>query len=237
MKDLLVVAGCTCEQGFLAEYRRQLEDADIDFLLYRIPQIPNGSCGNIGMKVENMRRVLREHGFCYRKIVFSDAFDVLFYGTKDQVMQAIPDDDVLLAAEKICFPDLYLSSYFEGTTPWRFVNGGVMAGTPENVSRWLDAVEADPGYHPALIDQQFLNLRLLQGSPLTPIDSTTKLFFCMAKEAGELDFDHGRPLNTLCGTAPCFFHFNGHWDATNFLMRHHLSLQIPSTGIKELQNV
>jgi hypothetical protein len=223
MKDLLVIISCTQEKGLLAEYKKQLTAANIDYYINHYDIQDNGCLGSIGSKFKGTRQLLDKFSN-YEKIVFSDAWDVLFYGTKEQVKSLIPNDRVIMAAERNCFPDQYLTNYIQGTTPWRYVNGGLWAGVPIHILKWIEANEKHEAYHPQLIDQQYFNQRLLQKRyDLVPIDYTTTLFYCMVFEGGELNFENGIPVNTMCETRPPFIHFNGNTPHTNFKVRLELS--------------
>jgi hypothetical protein len=161
----------------------------------------------------------------YENLVISDAFDVLFYGTIDEVVSKIPTDNVLLAAERNCYPDPTIASRCTGDTPWRYVNGGLTAGTPARILEWMDALESCPYYHPQALDQQVLNMLRADNSPLTPIDSHTELFYCAFIDEGELGAENGMPLNKLCGTHPNFIHFNGGADNAGWFAAREASLQ------------
>ena len=208
-KDLLVTMYCTNPKHLFDQYMQQLKTAGIDIYVERVTSFPNeNSGGTAAWKVESFRRralMFRD----YEKIVYTCAWDMLFYGTKAEVMAKIPDDGVILGAERNCYPDADLAPKFKGDTPWRFVNGGPMAGSPQAILDWLDAFEHHPLYRPQEIDQRILNWMRAEDSPLTPLDDCTELFYCLAAEQGDLDFERGLPVNKLCGTHPNFLHFNG----------------------------
>ncbi len=209
MKDLLVIMCCTEPQGTMAEYQRQLADAGIDVHVEPMKDFAAANC--LGAQVAGERELatrFRDYG----KIMFSDAFDVLFYGTKADVLAKIPDKGVLLAAERNCYPDATLADGMWGTTPWRFVNGGLLAGTPDAILEWLDRIETHPMYNPAFCNQSFFNLLRFNKSSLMRIDDTTELFYCLFGERDELHFGaDGFPVNGVCKTRPQFIHANGHW--------------------------
>jgi hypothetical protein len=211
MKDLLVILSCTSEQGMMAKYRSQLAAAEIDVYVDKIDGFPNSNGGGtLGHQVQGQRRLARQFEE-YGKLIFTDAFDVLFYGTGGDVMEKIPDDHVLLAAERNCYPDPSLAPTFPGTTAWRYVNGGMMAGTPERILEWLNEIERHPLYDPNGLNQRFFNLVRYSGSSLVPIDERTELFYCLYLEQNELAFENGLPVNTVLGTHPNFIHANGKW--------------------------
>ena len=107
MNDLLVILCATKERGTMQEYLGQLKDAGIDTHVEPILDIGEANC--LGGQIEGERRLTRKFHH-YKKIIFSDAFDVTFYGSKEDVLRKIPDG-VLLAAERNCWPD---TSVMEG---------------------------------------------------------------------------------------------------------------------------
>ena len=224
MNDLLVILPCTQEYGLMPEYLRQLREAEIDVHVERLESIPNGNAGGTHAYALDIYRRCAQRFDNYRNLVFSDAFDVLFYGTKEEVLGKIPFDRVLLAAERNCYPDPSLSSSIPGKTPWRFANGGLACGTPESFLKWVEEIEKHPLYAPSGLNQRFYNLLLAMGFPLVSIDATTDLFYCLFLEEGELDFQNGLPINKLCRTRPNFLHFNGKCFHPGVLARREASL-------------
>lgn len=209
MNDLLVIMPATQEYGLMKQYIGQLEDAKVDYHVVRLSEIPNGNAGGThAYALDFYRRSAQLFGQ-YKKLVFSDAFDVLFYGTADEVFHKIPDNHVLCAAERNCYPDPSLALAIDGHTPWRFANGGLCAGPPHAFLSWVREIENHPRYNPQGLNQGFLNLLLAGRSHLVSLDSWTKLFYCMYQDRGEFDWHEGKPINKLCGTTPNFIHFNG----------------------------
>ena len=213
-KDLIVVLPAPYIRHSLNLYRWQLEQAGIDYVFVQPAEV-----GNLGGRLAVTRRAA-EHFSDYHFIICSDAFDVTFYGTKAEVMAKIPDHGVLQAGEKNCWPDVSLAERIKGSTPWRFQNGGLSAGTPQSFLTWCDAVEGHADFNPEMCDQDFFNRRLAESSPLCRLDSRTDVFFCLYKGYEELQFDHGHPVNTLCGTRPNFIHANGTWEYGTMLARY-----------------
>lgn len=211
-KDLMVVMCCPYITGTLKLYLWQLEKAGIEYRL--LPTPPPG----LGGRIESTLWVAKEFSD-YRAIICSDAFDVTFYGTKAEVMGKIPDHGVLQAAEKNCYPeDLAAREKIQGSTPWKYVNGGLSMGTPQSFMAWCDEVKRHPDYRPDVIDQEFFNRRLVESSPLCVLDSRTDVFFCLYTGYEELKFERGRPVNTLCGTHPNFIHANGRQEIGSLLV-------------------
>ena len=185
-------------------YHSQLRAADID---YHVEPIPPPDC-SIHAKIYAIRDLCRRFGE-YQFIVFTDAFDVQFYGTKEEALSKMPRAGMLLGAEKNCHPYKDIIPRIPDTGPWRYANGGLWAGTPENQIAWCDEVEEHPLYSPGKVDQGLLNEFVAEGSPLGVIDSRTTLFFCLYMGYPELTVSDGVLLNTLYGTRPQFIHANG----------------------------
>jgi hypothetical protein len=148
---------------------------------------------------------------------------VTFYGNKEEVIGKIPTDCILHGAEKNCYPDPSMADRIEKRTPWCFANGGLAAGTPENFLMWCRDAEKNLRYRREMLDQEFLNILLAEGSLL--IDDTTDLFYCLFCGYDELEFDRGHPVNTLCETRPNFIHANGKWPAYEAWAKRERSLQ------------
>lgn len=216
MKDLLVITGASSIQKLMPTYLDQLRMADIPIHVEPLPPYFNPNLGVLGFTISSMRKLLVQHPA--EKIVITDAFDVLFYGTKEEVIAKVPEEGVIMAAERNCYPEPFLSIHIDGPTPWRYVNGGMWAGTPTSLLKWCDSIEDDLTYDPNVLGQLWFNRRLAAGTDLVNLDYRTELFYCMFLEdqGNEMQIVNGRPTNTLCGTHPPFLHFNGSWPSEPF---------------------
>jgi hypothetical protein len=224
MKDLLVIVSATCERGTMRLYLDQLKAAGIDSHIHELTEFhPQG--GTLAAKIASLRNLVTRFSD-YEKIVFSDAFDVTFYGTKEDVIDKIPESYVLQAGEKNCYPDASLAMHINGSTPWRYSNGGLAAGTPQAFAEWCFAAECRGNYNPNMLDQQFMNERLAQSDPLVKIDQRTRLFFCLFGGYPELEWKNGLPFNKECATYPQFVHANGQWSADEAFRKRDESLGI-----------
>lgn len=224
VKDVAVIMTASEERGTMALYLSQLKDAGIDAFVHPLGNMPNmNGGGTLGYKVEKYREYALRYAE-YEKIVLSDAWDVTFYGTKEELIDRIPDTYVLQAAEKNCYPDLSLSSRIPQKGPWRFINGGLAAGKPGVILEWLEGLESHPHFNPHMLDQQFFNLLLAESSPLCIIDDTTRLFFCLFGGYEELQFEKGKPINTVYGSKPLFIHANGKWASDEMFAKYKRSL-------------
>jgi hypothetical protein len=209
--DILVIIPCTCEAGTLPLYKKQLSEAQIDFQIETLGPPPPLGWG-LATGVQYFRDWATRFAN-YERLVVTDAFDVTFFGTREDVISNIPMDYVLQAAEKNCYPDYAeaqrIGELYPDRGEHRFVNGGMTAGTPKAIYEWADAIEKHPDFLPHALNQWFFNRRLADGSDLCHIDHTTKLFYCLFGGYSELDFIKGKPINTTYGTRPSFIHANG----------------------------
>lgn len=228
---LLVITPCTRthDAGTLDILRSQLAAAEIPHHIHIMP--PNPPLGSgMATKISMYRGWCEQFGSRYDNFVISDAFDVCFFGhSEDEVVARIPTDYVLCAAEKNCYPDPSLApkitELYPERGPARYFNGGLTAGTPSNIMRWLDAMENHQKYLPHALDQWHGNEWLAEGgSPLFDIDWQSKLFFCLFGGYSELKFGNGEPVNMDYDTRPNFVHSNGGWNNDEMWRKYEESL-------------
>lgn len=226
MKDVLVIMGASCSNKLMPKYRGQLEAASIPYHVEPLPNITSPSDGTMGFCVDAFSR-FAERFENYNRLILTDAWDVLFYGDHESLTDRLNlfAPHVLFAAERNCYPEAHLADSIAAnykptpTMPWRFLNGGMLTASPDELWRWCRAVERHPQYDAKMIGQQWLNRRMAENSPLARIDIQTCLFYCMYREdeGMELVVKDGRPYNTLTGTYPPLIHFNGSWNPEPFL--------------------
>jgi hypothetical protein len=222
--DLLVILGATQVHGTMPLYLRQLEAAGIEYAVESCSDKPNiNGGGNLGYRVKKFREWANRFSN-YERLVISDAFDVTFYGSKEDVLAKIPMDRLIHAGEKNCYPADSQSLPVPDRGPWRYANGGLVAGTPEHFHHWCTYTERHPLYNPDCLDQYFLNLQISEGVGCLP-DYKTELFFCLYGGYEELEFERGLPVNRLYGTKPNFLHANGKWTADEMFAKYERSLK------------
>lgn len=224
MNDLIVIMGATTEGGTMRKYIDQLTQAGIDHHVDWRTEWPNmNGGGTLAYKIQTMRESVQKFSH-YKKMIFSCAFDVTFYGSKEDVLKKIPTDYVLLGAEKNCYPELVTVS---SVSKHRYYNGGLLAGTPASFWKWMNRVERHSLYasHADGLDQAFFNRLLSQDSPLVEIDEQTSLFYCLFGGYEELMFHRGIPYNNDCDSRPHFIHANGKWPTEEMIAKYERSLQ------------
>ena len=206
MTELLLSTGASGETVMMREYLNQLEAAGIPYIINKIDDFK--AIDTLGASLDHMEKVIEQNPA--ENYVFSDAFDVLFFGRKEEIIKKILPFQVLMAAERNCYPDQTLKDKISGLTPWKYANCGLLAGKKESFKRWIDIIRAHPLYRHSICNQTFFNLCSYLGKHVNSVlDTRTELFYCLYKDEGELDFENGIPVNTLTGTHPQFLHFNG----------------------------
>jgi hypothetical protein len=208
VKDILVIMGSSTGEwrGTMKLYLSQLVAAGIAFHVEPLAAVDS----TIASKLRYVRKMAQRFAE-YDTLIFTDAFDVQFFGHAEHLAWKTPWKGVLLAAERNCHPPECKALNIPDVGPWRYANGGGMAGDPQSFLEWCDEIEKHPLYRPEKIDQQFLNELVAEGSPLARIDSKTMVFFCLYGGYEELDFANGKPINMKYATWPHFIHANGGW--------------------------
>jgi hypothetical protein len=235
MKDLIVFTGSSIPasdpaSGTLSLYLDQLAKAGIESYVRTmnpadLDQCEGGAMGTLANFISIMRETAQTFSN-YERIVATDAWDVLFFGSKEDVIRKIPMDKCLIGAAKECYPwGLAAREPTSEDTVWMYANGGLLAGTPENIRKLVDTMEAHPSYRPRLENQGMENIMLAEKSDAFYHDSRTDLFFCLFDGYPELDFERSLPVNTLCGTRPQFIHSNGHWPTDEMWAKYKASLK------------
>jgi hypothetical protein len=213
MNDVMVVASCTERKGLTDVYERQLADAGIDHFFEKTDYAT--SSFNMRKRIDYWHSLALRFGE-YKMLVITDAWDVLFFGTKQDLLDKV--QTILISAEKNCFPgpefgEEDLTDRIKGPTPWRYANPGMVAANPDRLLGWLAAAERTANLD--ISDQAWCNRRLVDTPELVPLDTTTSLFYVISYNDGRFENDslqinHGRLWNSECGTYPNFIHFAGH---------------------------
>ena len=215
MNKVIVVSGATHREGFIDEYEAQLASADIPFHLEPLEHLPAGANSiNMQRRIDFFRRIANKF-IDFDVVYITDAWDVLFYGTKQDLIDKAPAT-FLCSAERNCYPESHLADCIEGTTPWRYANNGMVAANPVYLLQWCSQAEQTADMD--ILDQGWFNRRRAEKSPLTPLDETTELFYVVSAwlEDGALHVKDGRPWNTQTGAFPNFIHFSGKCPSDGF---------------------
>lgn len=223
--DFIVIMGASRSAKMMPRYLSQLIVAEIPYHVEPL-RIVSPSDGTMGFVVDHFSRMAHQFSE-YSRLVLTDAWDVMFWGDRQSLSARLSlfAPHVLFGAERNCYPEPHLADAIAAnyqptpSTPWRFLNGGCLTGSPAEIIQWCETVQKHPEYDPAMIGQQWLNRRLAENSPLTRIDFRTHLFYCLFREdeGNELVLQDGKPFNSLTGSSPLFTHFNGSWPPQPFL--------------------
>lgn len=216
MNDLIVISAITHRAGMIDEYEDQLDAAGIDHHFHPI-KLENGIVSiTARWKFEFLREMCREFNN-YERIVFTDGWDVLFYGGKEEALRKIPEQPIM-SAEHNCWPESNLADKFTSPSPWRYCNPGMIAGSPAGINLWLQF--CDKLGDTDLMEQKWCNR--IKANPVTnyliKLDVETKLFYVVShdSEDGFLRLNEGRPWNSRFNNSPQFFHFSGHCSSVPF---------------------
>jgi hypothetical protein len=214
VNEVIVVAQITHREGMIDEYEKQLTDAGIPFYWHQIPALP---CGANSITAERRIAYIRDMAQQFRAfqhVVMTDAWDVLFYGTKEELVAKLPEN-MIVSAERNCYPEAHLTKEFTSESPWRYANNGMLAGAPEKLLRWCDLAEKTQDL--GILDQAWFNRRCLD-SRLVWLDETTSIFYVVSAwlEDGSLKMKDGRPWNSKYDTFPSLFHFSGKCNPESF---------------------
>ena len=207
MNEVIVVAGATHRAGLLDEYEAQLAAAGVPFHLEPLT-LPNGVCGITALdRIQYFWRIALQF-LTYQTVYITDAWDVLFFGTREELIEKAPAT-FLCSAERNCYPEPEMATCIHGRTPWRYANNGMVAANTRYLLEWCQAALDTPDL--SIHDQAWFNRQVAGDTGLAPLDDRTKLFYVVSatQEDGALKAFAQRPWNRRCGTLPNFLHFSG----------------------------
>ena len=204
MEDVIVVSGATHRAGMLDEYEGQLKRAGIPFHLETVEPMPCGPNSMTMRRKAEFVRGMADRFWNYRVMYITDAWDVLFCGTRQDLINRAPE--FVFSAERNAYPESDVRPTMT-YTPWRWCNAGCMGGHVPYLYMWADKVLRESDLD--LLDQAWLNRHL--NTQFCPIDHETKSFYTVSAtlENGELQRKWDRVFNTLCRNFPSFLHFSG----------------------------
>ncbi len=214
MKDVIIVSYLTERRHMIDEYEDQLIHAEIDYHFHPVTLKDGIASVTARWKLDFIVEMASTF-YDYKRIVFTDAWDVLFFGTKEELIPKIPEIPIV-SAERNCWPENDIENLFTLESPWRFVNAGMIAGNPQHLYRW--AKEALLMRELDLIEQAWMNRRVAYKDYPICIDSFTSLFYTVSydREDGSLRMKNGRLWNSRFDTFPQFFHFAGPCSSLRF---------------------
>jgi len=182
--------------------------------------------GGLTSKPRYLRQWLRDGRCATDLVIVTDSYDVIFAAPPNEVEKAYRKfwsfQPIVFNAEKNLFPRVDLADHFPDMgTPWRYLNSGLMIGSPVDILKLLDGMLLDDIHedyrlpdgrwvHPN--DQGWFQVAYaLQVTP-TRIDSNCHIFQTFS--ACTLDeFEIGPQWRTIrnkfTGTEPLVLHLNG----------------------------
>jgi hypothetical protein len=214
VKDVMVVTSCTGEAGLAHAYDLQLKGAGIDHCFETVPFATSSFFMEARLQYWHDLAVRFQE---YKMIVITDAWDVLFFGTKDDLLDKL-QHSVLMSSEQNCFPGPEfgyeeLTDKIDGPTAWKYANPGMVAADPVQLIQWVTKARKTVDLEQS--DQAWCNRRLYDSQVPILLDYNTSLFYVISYndgrlEDGSLQIKDGRLWNATCDTYPNFFHFAGH---------------------------
>jgi len=198
---VIVCMGITHWARLLDSYIKQLHDADVMFHVEPVDPMPHGPNSMTMRRKIGFVRTMANRFHDYDRIIISDAFDVQFVGP---LPEELPE--LLISAEANCYPEPDLAPKFPCPGPWKYVNAGLMIGSPRFLASWCDQCEVVGELD--ILDQQWLNRRHTE-TFLVPLDWKTELFYTVTRSENQTLELRDRPFNNIHRTTPSFFHFSG----------------------------
>ena len=154
----------------------------------------------------------------YDLVLYSDCSDVFVTGgeaeIREKFMQATRGVGVLLSAETEFYPPAE-REFFEDNalnhspTKWRYQNGGGFIGTRDAMADTLDWLWT---HYTESMEGMFRWSKILCDStaPKVTLDGSCSIFQTMSGQgSASLDWNGGRPINTVTGESPVLLHWNG----------------------------
>lgn len=215
MLEPLAVSLCSERRGYVSVLERQLKREGIEFQV------------EIDQDFSWRRRALwamkKASDNQDRLLLFLDPWDVVFCGTKSELMHELYQSHITVSGDRNCWPDpQFKTEYFfkdgDVLSPWRYVNVGVIIGPGSKISEAMEwGWQRFPivGDHRTIVsecgsDQRFWTKLYLFGGFNIKIDTECRMCqTAIGYKRGELDYVDGRLVNTVFGTRPLFMHANG----------------------------
>lgn len=149
-------------------------------------------------------------------VLFVDGYDTCFTDSLQSLQERFfgVDADIVIAAEKQCWPDVSLADRFHAHTEYKFPNSGVYMGTARALRRFLSQPIADTDD-----DQLYFHKRLLEGrGDSVFLDSENYFFQCLSGAHADVGvLSSGKLYNSATRCCFCVLHGNGNtYDKNKF---------------------
>ena len=141
-------------------------------------------------------------------ILFSDSYDVIFLSDENEILEKYNEFncDIVFGAEKTCWPDVSLSSYFsESDTVYKYLNSGGFIGNAKTIKLYIENNCSN-----TQDDQLFMQQSYFKYKNITKLDTTAKIFQTSSNDILDDVYTlNNRIINKLYNTKPCHLHGNG----------------------------
>lgn len=174
----------------------------------------------LGSKPKLLQQAIESGTIKPGMILFCDAFDVIFASPLEDIVGNADPSVITWNAEKNCFPNANLAGDHPiCDSPFRYLNSGMSVGhTDLFLASLLEmkAMEIEEDHRMPdgsmwhANDQDNWMVQFLKGAVPMKLDTECKLFQTMCGVSPEdLEFTEDHIRNTVTGSIPKSFHFNG----------------------------
>ena len=216
MSDPLVAFQYSERSGYMDVLERQLQEAGVEYIASYTPKF------SWRETVLWERRISR--GFRKRFIIFVDAWDTIFLGKKEDLLEFCKPG-ILMAADLMCWPDQELEKEYPKNdsklryfTPWRYLNTTPMIGEGLAIESAIDygwsrhPIEGDENdmYAENGTDMRFWTNLFLYGRVGIRLDYECRFAQTLHRaRPGSFSIEGKRVVNNYTGSKPLFIHANG----------------------------
>ena len=151
-------------------------------------------------------------------ICFIDAYDVLAFSNKDEILDKFYkfNSDLVLGAELNCYPEHIKHTYPQtsNSTNYKYVNAGGYIGYKHAIEKLFTWKPFDEIAKLCMSevggDQHYVSLYYIANYTSIALDTNCSIFQNMHwVNWNDFDIVNGRIVNRVLQTLPCFMHFNG----------------------------
>lgn len=145
-------------------------------------------------------------------VLFVDGHDVFINDDLDTIAERFEgfNVDVLFAAEKICWPDKGMETWFtKSGTGYDYLNSGVYMGSVKALKKLLNTPITDSEDDQLFLQKQFIRAKI-DGILNVALDHENYIFQCLAGAHEDITINrHRQFLNTKTRCCSCILHGNG----------------------------
>jgi len=144
-------------------------------------------------------------------ILFTDAYDVAYFGTFDEIIKRYKqfNSPIVFGCESECHPDPDRASKYPSynmTHEFPFLNSGLFIGSVDALRKCIKGYE----YNDTDDDQRYWTTRYLENTDLITLDHTNRIFLnTSGYNPNRFMFDYGAPMAMYKSSDPIFVHVNG----------------------------